>query len=279
MTSTQRADRSLLRRLERVLPALARRADALHVRAVYERTSDTLEQAQLNKARALYDFAEMTPDKRVLDIGCGWGANLEYLCRARREARPRHHAVDARSTTRSTRRSSPGVQVTCTDYKDFAPDREVRRAAVDRDDRPPVLAGAGAQGLAIDIYRDYFKHCASWVKPGACFGFQAILRNRVPRNRAGPRGPAVHRRRDLPRRPQPAARRARRRRQPVLGDRRAEDPARALRQDHRRVAAPPAAATRRRSASSGATRSSTTTTATCRPACARSPTTGRATCR
>src|SRR3954469_669525 len=40
------------------------------------------------------------------------------------------------------------------------------------------------KGLAIDIYREYFKKCASWVKPGAYFGFQAILRNRVPRTRA-----------------------------------------------------------------------------------------------
>jgi cyclopropane-fatty-acyl-phospholipid synthase len=35
----------------------------------------------------------------------------------------------------------------------------------------------------VEIYREYFKKCASWVKPGAHFGFQAILRNRVPRTR------------------------------------------------------------------------------------------------
>ncbi len=39
------------------------------------------------------------------------------------------------------------------------------------------------QGLAIEIYREYFRKTSTWVKPGACFGFQAILRNRVPRNR------------------------------------------------------------------------------------------------
>ena len=35
-----------------------------------------------------------------------------------------------------------------------------------------------------EIYRTYFAKAAMWVKPGACFGFQAILRNRVPRTRA-----------------------------------------------------------------------------------------------
>jgi cyclopropane-fatty-acyl-phospholipid synthase len=80
------------------------------------------------------------------------------------------------------------------------------------------------QGLAIEIYREYFKKCAEWVKPGECFGFQAILRNRVPRAPARHRGPEVHRRRDLPGRPQPPPRRARGRGEPVLGDRRAQDP-------------------------------------------------------
>src|SRR5436190_17105932 len=47
--------------------------------AVYEKETDTLEQAQINKCRVLYDFAEMNPEKLVLDIGCGWGANLEFL--------------------------------------------------------------------------------------------------------------------------------------------------------------------------------------------------------
>ena len=39
------------------------------------------------------------------------------------------------------------------------------------------------EGKAIDLYRDYFRRCAALVKPGALFGFQAILRNRLPRTR------------------------------------------------------------------------------------------------
>ncbi|MEM6962014.1 MAG: class I SAM-dependent methyltransferase, partial [Myxococcota bacterium] len=39
------------------------------------------------------------------------------------------------------------------------------------------------QGMAVELYREYFRKCATWVHPGACFGFQAILRNRVPRTR------------------------------------------------------------------------------------------------
>jgi cyclopropane-fatty-acyl-phospholipid synthase len=39
------------------------------------------------------------------------------------------------------------------------------------------------KGMAVDLYREYFRKCAQWVKPGSWFGFQAILRNRVPRTK------------------------------------------------------------------------------------------------
>ena len=210
------------------------------------------------------------PDKLVLDIGCGWGSNLEYLgAHARREARPRHHALD-RAGKGSTRRKLAGLRAIVCDYKDYAARREVRRARLDRDDRPPLLAGAGAPGHGGRALPRVLPRRRTWVKPGACFGFQAILRNRVPAQPQGPRGPRVHRRRHLPGRPEPAPRGARRGGEPVLGDPRAPHPAR------RATARPPAsgcaacACTRRRSASSGATRSSTTTIATSTPACARS---------
>ncbi|MSP55632.1 MAG: class I SAM-dependent methyltransferase, partial [Myxococcales bacterium] len=42
--------------------------------AVYTSDDQSLEDAQENKARVLYDMAEITPEKRVCDIGCGWGS-------------------------------------------------------------------------------------------------------------------------------------------------------------------------------------------------------------
>src|SRR6476620_2262870 len=42
-----------------------------------------LEQAQLKKLAWHYDAAHVTPQSSVLDIGCGWGANIEYLATAR----------------------------------------------------------------------------------------------------------------------------------------------------------------------------------------------------
>lgn len=150
--------------------------------AVFERDTDTLEQAQVNKCRVLYEFAEMTPEKLVLDIGCGWGANLEYLShRGVREA----HGITLSSAQHEEilARKLPGVKTWCVDYRDFEPSQKydalISIEMIDHLCSPEQAR----EGKAVDLYRAYFEKCASWVKPGAYFGFQAILRNRVPRTR------------------------------------------------------------------------------------------------
>ena len=150
--------------------------------AVFERDADTLEQAQENKSRILYDFAELGPDKTVLDIGCGWGANLEYV--ARRGIREAHGVtLSSAQHAELMARGIPGVKVWCTDYKDFVPESPYDGLiSIEMIDHLCSPAQAN-QGLAIEIYREYFRKTAGWVKPGGCFGFQAILRNRVPRTK------------------------------------------------------------------------------------------------
>jgi len=46
--------------------------------ALFEGT-ENLEEAQGKKLAWLYNAAHVTKDASVLDIGCGWGANIEYL--------------------------------------------------------------------------------------------------------------------------------------------------------------------------------------------------------
>jgi cyclopropane-fatty-acyl-phospholipid synthase len=150
--------------------------------ASYLTGNETLEEAQINKCRILYDYAEMTPEKSVLDIGCGWGANLQYhVMRGTKKAHgitlstAQHDEINARKL--------PGVKALICDYKDFQPD-EPYDALQSIEMIDHLVSPAQAQeGLAIDIYRTYFQKTAQWVKPGACFGFQAILRNRVPRTK------------------------------------------------------------------------------------------------
>jgi cyclopropane-fatty-acyl-phospholipid synthase len=151
--------------------------------AVFANEGDSLEAAQIEKCRVLYDFAEMTPDKLVLDIGCGWGANLEYLSVVRKVKEAHGITLSRAQHEELVSRKLPGVKTWCVDYKDFEPEQKYD-ALISIEMIDHLCSPAQAQkGMAVDIYREYFRKLSTWVKPGACFGFQAILRNRVPRNR------------------------------------------------------------------------------------------------
>jgi len=143
---------------------------------------ESLEDAQVNKCKILYDYAEMTADKRVLDIGCGWGANLEYLAsRGVKEA----HGITLSTAQHEEimARRLPGVTTAVVDYKDFEPQQPYDALqSIEMVDH--ICSPAQShKGMAVDLYREYFRKCHGWVKPGGLFACQAILRNRVPRNR------------------------------------------------------------------------------------------------
>jgi len=144
---------------------------------------ETLEQAQIQKCKILYDYAEMAPDKRVLDVGCGWGANLQYHALDRGTKAAHGITLSPAQNEEIVRRNLPGVTTWVCDYKDFETDTPYDAIqSIEMIDHL-VSPAQAREGLAVDIYRTYFDKLATWVKPGACFGFQAILRNRVPRRR------------------------------------------------------------------------------------------------
>ena len=151
--------------------------------AVYDEEHTTLEQAQRNKSKWLADFAEVKTNSLVLDIGCGWGANLEYLVLERKVQRAHGITLSRAQADEITARKLPGVTMWCTDYKDFVPaEKYDALTSIEMIDHL-VSPAQQQQGLAVPIYREYFNKVATWVKPGSCFGFQAILRDRVPRKR------------------------------------------------------------------------------------------------
>ena len=150
--------------------------------ASYLKEGETLEEAQENKAKILYDYAEMTPEKSILDIGCGWGANLAYLSR---QGVKKAHGITL-STAQAewvNERKIPGVEVMVCDYQYYEPE-EAYDSLVSIEMIDHLCSPAQSrEGKAIDLYRAYFDKCAEWVKPGGHFACQAILRNRSPRTR------------------------------------------------------------------------------------------------
>ncbi len=150
--------------------------------AVFDDTDD-LDQAQQAKLGVLYDFAQVRPTSRVLDVGCGWGANLEYLVRDRGVAEAHGITLSEAQYAEIVRRELPRVTASCTDYLDYEPaspfDAVISICMIEH-----VCSVEDVRsGRAADKYGDYFRRAWQWTRPGAHFGLQTILRDRVPRTR------------------------------------------------------------------------------------------------
>ncbi len=149
--------------------------------AVYESWDQSLEAAQLNKLRILSDFAKVTPEKRILDIGCGWGACLEYLATTRKAKEAVGITLSTAMANEVNARKIPGVKVVANDFRTWQNDEPfdgiISICMMDHLCSPQEAR----EGKAIDIYRQFFKRTWEMTKPGSWFGLQTILRNRTPR--------------------------------------------------------------------------------------------------
>jgi len=151
--------------------------------ASYVTGDETLEQAQQHKCRILADYAEIDADTSFLDIGCGWGAFLEQIVVEREVKRAEGITLSTAQHEFIQSRNIPGVTTRVVDYALHEPS-EPYDALISIEMIDHLCSPAQARkGMAVELYRTYFDKLARWVKPGANFGFQAILRNRVPRNR------------------------------------------------------------------------------------------------
>ena len=150
--------------------------------ALFEGTED-LDVAQEKKLDWLHDAAALTPDKRLLDIGCGWGACIEYMATVKGLRDVTGITLSRAQHAEIEQRAVPGVRAFCVDYRDFQPEHKfdaVISICMMEHIATPEEVRAGHH---IELYRDYFRRAWEWTTPGAHFGLQTILRNRVPRNK------------------------------------------------------------------------------------------------
>lgn len=151
--------------------------------ASYLTGDETLEEAQWQKSQILYDYAEMTPEKLVLDIGCGWGSMLQFLSEHKGVKESHGITLSTAQVEWVKAKKLPGVNAMLQDFHLYEPER-LYDALISIEMVDHIVSPAQARaGKAVALYREYFKRAHSWVKPGSSWGFQAILRNRVPRNR------------------------------------------------------------------------------------------------
>lgn len=148
--------------------------------ALFQDTDD-LDVAQFKKLKWFYDAVQLTPDKRVLDIGCGWGANLEFLTQDMGVRDATGITLSKAQFAEIQARSLSGVSVECISYKDYQP-LEKFDAVISIGMFEHIATPEQARtGEHVTIYRDYFRRAWEWTNPGAYFGVQSVTGFRVPR--------------------------------------------------------------------------------------------------
>src|SRR3954468_14669075 len=82
-----------------------------------KRTS--LEDAQLEKLKILSEYAHVKPGSTVLDIGCGWGANVEYQALVNKVSAAHGITLSEAQCAEIRRRNIPGVTASVCSYLDY----------------------------------------------------------------------------------------------------------------------------------------------------------------
>ncbi len=150
--------------------------------ALFEGTDD-LETAQFNKLKWFHESVRATPDKRLLDIGCGWGGVLEFFSQEMGLKDVTGITLSHAQFSEIQAKAIPGLSVECVSYKDYQP-KEKFDAIVSIGMFEHIATPDQARtGEHISIYRDYFRRAWEWTNPGSWFALQSVIGFRVPRDR------------------------------------------------------------------------------------------------
>jgi cyclopropane-fatty-acyl-phospholipid synthase len=150
--------------------------------AMWEDPADDLESAQRRKLDYHTAQAGAAGAARVLDIGCGWGAQLTHLVASHGVK----HAVGltlSDAQAEYLRALAPShVEVLVRSWSDYEPTEPF-----------DAIISVGAfehfarQGLSaeeqVEAYRRFFRACRNWLKPGGRLSLQTIAYGDIPRDR------------------------------------------------------------------------------------------------
>lgn len=150
--------------------------------ALFEGTDD-LEEAQTRKLSFFHDKARVTPEKRVLDIGCGWGGLMEFLTREKGVRDVTGITLSTAQYTAIKEKATPGISIDLISYLDYRPEQKfdavISIGMFEHIATPEQVRG----GENIRVYRDYFRRAWEWTTPGAWFGLQSVIGALLPRRR------------------------------------------------------------------------------------------------
>lgn len=134
---------------------------------------DQLEAAQIRKIDYHIDSCRANNAARVLDIGCGWGAALRRLVENAGVRSAVGLTLSAQQDEWIRGMNLPGVEVRQESYLDHSPsepyDAIVSVGAFEHFCRRGI-----SRGEKVAIYRDFFRRCHRWLKPGGYVSLQTI---------------------------------------------------------------------------------------------------------
>ncbi|MDX1876204.1 class I SAM-dependent methyltransferase [Mycolicibacterium sp. 141076] len=150
--------------------------------ACYPRPDATLEEAQENKYRLVFDKLRLQPGDRLLDVGCGWGGMVRYA--ARRGVRATGVTLSAEQAAWAQRAiADEGLtdvaRVVHGDYRDV------------RDGQFDAVSSIGlTEHIGVANYPAYFRFLRDRLRPGGLLLNHCITR---PHNHAGSIGGFIDR--------------------------------------------------------------------------------------
>jgi cyclopropane-fatty-acyl-phospholipid synthase len=150
--------------------------------AMWEDPADDLESAQRRKLAFHTAQARAAGAERVLDIGCGWGAQLTHLVDTQGVKSAVGLTLSDAQAEYLRDRAPSNVEVLVRSWSDYEPAEPF-----------DAIISVGAfehfarQGLSaeeqVEAYRRFFSACRNWLKPGGRLSLQTIAYGDIPRDR------------------------------------------------------------------------------------------------
>jgi cyclopropane-fatty-acyl-phospholipid synthase len=141
--------------------------------ALWEHDTDSLEVAQLRKLDYHAAQARARGAAKVLDIGCGWGSLGWRLLHEHGVERVVGLTLSASQKAYIERRAWPGFEVKLESWFDHAPegpyDAIISIGAFEHFAKPEQ-----SEAEKVDGYRQFFRHCHRWLKPGGWLSLQTM---------------------------------------------------------------------------------------------------------